>query len=116
MSEDDKSTATAVEIEIDQTSEHNFWSGLEMNIEGGGVFVATHQSLDVGTPISVEMSLPFEQEPVMATGEVLWIRAYNESSEAPPGVGVRFVDVRDEDIQKIRRFTERVREPIFFAA
>ena len=44
-----------VQIAIDLGSEHNFWSGLTMNMSEGGVFVATFRDVPVGTTLSVEM-------------------------------------------------------------
>jgi uncharacterized protein (TIGR02266 family) len=105
-----------VEIQVDQTSEHNFWSGLEMNMAEGGVFVATHRPLEVGACVRVEMRLPFDQEPVVASGTVLWTRPHSEENDLPAGVGVQFVDIAEAAIAKVRHFTENVREPLFYAA
>lgn len=112
----EKAQNAEMEIEIDQSSEHNFWSGLVPDMSEGGVFVATHRDLPVGTIVRVEVSLPSEKEPVVAEGEVDWTRAYNDGSEVPPGVGVRFVQLTDDARAKILRFIENVRDPIFFAA
>jgi type IV pilus assembly protein PilZ len=113
---DDEASKAAVEIALDHASEHNFWSGLPMDMSDGGVFVATHRPLPVGTRVRVAMTLPGEADPVMATGQVTWTRPHLEGSDAPAGVGVFFVDVEEEAIAKVRRFTKTVREPIFFAA
>src|SRR6476660_3108191 len=103
---DETASKAAVEIELDQASEHNFWSGLQMDMSDGGVFVATHMPLPVGTPVSVVMTLPFEDKPVVVKGHVTWTRPHQDDSDAPAGVGVVFVDVSDEVFAKVRRFTE----------
>ena len=51
---------------IDVFSDHNFWTGLSMNISEGGVFIATHHDVPVGTTIVLHMSLPFEEQPFFA--------------------------------------------------
>jgi hypothetical protein len=43
---------------IDLCSEHNFWTGLTMNISEGGVFVATHVMLDPGSLVGLHLELP----------------------------------------------------------
>jgi uncharacterized protein (TIGR02266 family) len=106
----------AVEIHVDHASEHNFWSGIEMDMSDGGVFVATHRPLDVGASVRVELNLPFEKAPVVVCGTVTWIRPHVEDSEIPAGVGVRFEEIEEDAIAKVRRFTETIREPIFWAA
>ncbi len=113
---DDKASKAAVEIELDHASEHNFWSGIQMDMSDGGVFVATHLPLEVGTRVRVAMILPGEEEAVIVKGHVTWTRAHHDNSDAPPGVGVFFVDIEDAAIAKVRKFTETVRDPIFFAA
>lgn len=54
---------TSVHVAIDIYSEHDFWSGLTMNISEDGVFVATQKILKPGTTLIVDMALPGEDEP-----------------------------------------------------
>lgn len=106
----------AVEVCIDLSSEHNFWTGLTMNISEGGVFVATHKIVPVGTTLGVEMTLPGDAEPVMALAEVRWSRDYTGNPDAPPGLGLQFVSLEPCAVDRIRAFVEKVREPLFFDA
>ncbi len=99
---------------IDVFSDHNFWTGLSMNISEGGVFIATHHDVPVGTTIVLHMTLPFEDEPVVTLGEVRWTRVFSNDSDAPPGVGVAFVGLDANASKKIKRFVANVREPLFF--
>jgi len=99
---------------IDVFSDHNFWTGLSMNISEGGVFVATHHEVPVGTTIVIHMTLPFEDEPLVTLGEVRWSRVFSNESDAPPGLGVQFIGLDATALAKIRRFVATVREPLFF--
>lgn len=105
---------TSMHVAIDVYSEHNFWSGLTMNISEGGVFIATQQIMKAGTMLIVDMDLPGEDEPIIALAEVRWSRLWCSDPDAPPGLGLKFVHLCDESLAKIRRFAERVREPMFF--
>jgi uncharacterized protein (TIGR02266 family) len=105
---------TSIHVAIDIYSEHNFWSGVTMNVSEGGIFVATHKMMKPGTTLIVDMDLPGEAEPIIALAEVRWSRAFTGDPDAPPGLGLKFVAMCDESLEKIRRFVERVRQPIFF--
>lgn len=105
---------TSMHVAIDIYSEHNFWSGLTLNVCEGGVFVATERMMRPGTMLIVDMALPGEEEPIIALAEVRWSRARSEDPDVPPGLGLKFVHLCDDSLVKIRRFAERVREPIFF--
>lgn len=104
----------SVTLEISLSSEHNFWSGLTLNVSEGGVFVATHQKVPVGTLLSLSMTLPDGRPPIVALGEVCWTRSYGGDDDIPPGFGVRFVDVAEADLARVRRFVASVRDPLYF--
>jgi uncharacterized protein (TIGR02266 family) len=98
---------------IDLCSEHNFWTGLTMNISEGGVFVATHEILSVGSLVALHLELPRERR-IMVLGEVRWSRAYTGDDDVPPGLGIKFVGLDLESLASIRRFMTTIREPLLF--
>ena len=100
---------------VNLSSEHNFWAGLTMNMSEGGLFVATHQAVPVGTTLLLRMTLPFESEEIVTVVEVRWTRAYNSAhDDVPPGLGLQFVDTDAGALAKIRKFVSTIREPLFF--
>ena len=105
---------TSVHVEVDMFSEHNFWSGLTMNVSEGGVFVATHAVAKVGTTLILHLELPNCDEPIVTLAEVRWTRPYNVDSDVPPGLGLQFVALDAISHAKIKRFVDTVREPLFF--
>lgn len=102
---------TALEVELHLSSESHFFSGLSGDISEGGVFVSTYRDLATGTPVDLEFSLPGSDRVVKAKGEVRWHR--NASEGAPPGVGIAFDEVSDEDRALIHRFCT-LRPPLYY--
>lgn len=97
---------------IDLCSEHNFWTGLTMNISEGGVFVATHVLLEPGSLVALHLELPATR--ILTLGEVRWTRPYTGDDDIPPGMGIQFTGLDVASLQAIRKFVTSVREPILF--
>lgn len=104
----------AIYASVDVVSEHNFWSGLTMNMSEGGLFVATHNVVPVGTMLLVNIVLPFERDAVVVMAQVRWSRPYSGQDDVPPGLGLQFVDPDAGALAKIKKFVATVREPLFF--
>jgi len=103
----------AVDLEVSLGSEHNFYAGLAENLSAGGLFVATHRLQKVGSKIDLTLRLPDSEETFQLSGEVRWVRVYNEQSDTPPGLGIRFAELSAEVTTAINRFLDQ-REPLFF--
>lgn len=99
---------------IDLCSEHNFWTGLTMNISEGGVFVATHEILPTGSLVGLHLELPRAPHRIMTLGEVRWSRAYTGNDDVPPGLGIQFVGLDEASALAIRKFVTTIREPLLF--
>lgn len=104
---------TTLKTSISFGSDSNFYTGFTRDLSEGGVFVATHNILEVGTVIDLEFSIPDNGPPFNVQGEVRWAAEYNESSDGHPGLGVRFISLSETDRQRIDRFV-RVRDSMFF--
>lgn len=103
----------SVDLDVSLGSDHNFYAGLAENISSGGVFVATHMLKPVGDVIKLTIHFPDSDRVVQATGEVRWVREYNESNDVPPGMGIRWTKLEDDDAKLVERFTT-LRQPLFF--
>ncbi len=99
-----------VEVEIGLTTESHIYTGLSLDVSTGGVFVATYDVSPPGTPISVYFVLP-DGHVVNAEGVVRWTRA--QTTDAPPGMGVAFVNIAPISLQHIARFCAS-RPPLYF--
>jgi uncharacterized protein (TIGR02266 family) len=104
----------AVYANVDLHSEHNFWSGLTMNMSEGGLFVATHNFVPVGAVLVLHITLGQEKEPLVLLAEVRWTRAYSGQEDVPPGLGLQFIDTDQAALAMIRKFVATIREPLFF--
>ena len=107
------SPRAAVSVEVSLESEHNFFAGLTENICEGGVFVATHSLRPIGTVVSVARRLPGVERLISAVCVVRWVRIYSEVSDAPPGMGLMFIVVSEDDMAIIRSFVD-TRAPLFW--
>jgi uncharacterized protein (TIGR02266 family) len=101
-----------VDLDVTVGSDHNFYAGFAENLSAGGVFIATHKLKPVGSKIELTVNLP-EGVQIRAEGEVRWIRVFNERSDTPPGMGVRFNGLADASVALIQKFLAR-RDPLFF--
>jgi hypothetical protein len=76
-----------------RTTLHPAWIAAETrNIGVGGAYIATHEIQDVGTPLTVELSLPTSDRVFSLPSIVRW-----SSPARPSGMGIQFVGV-DVDI------------------
>jgi uncharacterized protein (TIGR02266 family) len=103
----------AVDLDVSLGSDHNFYAGFAENLSAGGIFVATHLLKPVGSSIELSIHLPDHDEPICGKGEVRWVREYNERSDMPPGMGIRFNEIENKAVEAIEQFL-RQREPLFF--
>lgn len=103
-----------IELAIDAESEHALWAGITLDVEKGGVFVATHHVLSLGTIVELELSLPDGQPPMHIQGVVRWTRLHSSESDGAPGVGVKFIELDAREQERIAWFATTVREPIVF--
>ena len=101
-----------VDCAVTINSETNFYAGYVRNLSAGGIFIATHIVHPVGTKFDLSIHLDDgDSRVVRGVGEVRWIRALDQDSEMPAGLGIRFIDVEDDGVERITHFLER-REPM----
>lgn len=99
-----------IEVEIGLSSESHIYTGLSLDVSTGGVFVATYEPAPSGTSVSLYFVLP-DGFVVNADGVVRWTRA--ATADAPPGMGVAFVNISSEAIAHIASFCAS-RPPLYF--
>lgn len=102
-----------VGAQISMSSETNLYAGLTSDLSEGGVFVSTYQTLPVGTAVDLDLSFEEMGGPrIAARAEVRWIREESAGTDAISGMGLRFVELGEDDRKWIADFVKR-REPIF---
>ncbi|MDJ0764433.1 MAG: TIGR02266 family protein [Myxococcota bacterium] len=103
----------SIAVDIGIHSSTNFFTGFSQDISSGGLFVATFDTLAIGTKLTVNFNLP--DGPVLSLdGMVRWVREYNEiTPEMEPGMGIQFEDLPKNDRDAINQFMVKY-PPIFF--
>jgi uncharacterized protein (TIGR02266 family) len=98
---------------IDVHGDTTFYTGLSGNIDEGGIFIATFDQKPINSKIAVSFTLP-SGDAVITRGTVRWLREYNPANpDVVPGMGVRFMDLRDRDRKVIEKFLE-TKAPLFY--
>jgi hypothetical protein len=106
-----------VDAALAANSATNFYRGFDGNdvIAHGGLFVATYNIPELNERVAVRLSMPGGHE-FLAQGTVRWRRLAapggSHAPEAPPGFGLRFVDVPAAARELITRYVNN-REPLF---
>jgi uncharacterized protein (TIGR02266 family) len=86
--------------------------GLCGDISPGGLFVTTREHIPRGSLVELEVLLPDSDEALTLEAEVRWTREqWDEESKVVPGLGVKFIDVTDDDRESISRIIEAVGGP-----
>ena len=91
-----------VEWSVDCETEQTFLYASITNISEMGIFVATHEPLEVGTRLTLRFAMPGEQSPFILLGQVQWVNPIRMLSDNPnPGMGIRFVDLSSANRERI---------------
>jgi len=106
--------AIRVAAELGVHSVTNFYKGLSGNdvVDSGGIFIATYNIPEIGSPLSVKVHLPGGYE-FEALAVVRWTRDSPLSgADGSPGFGAQFTQISPEARQLVYRYV-RNREPLF---
>lgn len=114
-----------VEVTVDSTNTFYKAPGnraYTWDISEGGIFISAHRPPALGTRLSFQFTLPDSDAPIYALGEVSWVTGTmelpslaamakdNSRLAHPSGMGLRFVEVSDGDVERIRHFIHTSRE------
>lgn len=93
-----------VELEVDCATEQMAEpvTLTTQDVGEGGIFLKTEFPLDPGTRFGCRFHIG--NQPLLAEGEVAWIRNGPPESDPAPGMGVRFVAVDPDDSERLRQF------------
>ena len=101
----------AVDLDVTLDSAHNFYAALATNLSADGVFVSTHILQPIGMRCQLTIHVPGRAKPIKGVGEVRWVRGRTGPEEAPPGMGLQFVELEPGDRDLVEAFL-RQREPL----
>jgi CheY-like chemotaxis protein len=96
---------TITKIEISLEKDGRFLLGRSVNISSTGILLEVDRVLPQEGPVRLHFYLPADPKPLAVLAEVL--RA--EFSGARGKYGMRFIDMNEEDRERVSRFVHRIR-------
>jgi uncharacterized protein (TIGR02266 family) len=105
------SERASLSVELHMSSDSHIFTGLSGDISEGGVFVQTYRELADGSAVDMEFWLPGSNEALHLSGIVRWHR--DGSPDAPPGVGIAFDELSNDERDRIHRFCS-IRPPLYY--
>lgn len=91
-------------LEVDYHREDTFLFAYITDLSVMGIFIRTNTPEPPGTALNLRFTLPGDQRPLELEGEVCWINPFRpgDFSNLNPGMGVKFIDMTDEQRRRIR--------------
>ena len=85
-----------------------FHEGVALNINCGGLFIATENQLPADTLVELALYLLPQAAPLSCRARVAWVNhpEWMKSPDLPPGMGVQFVDPPETVIRAVRTHIE----------
>jgi len=85
-----------------------YHDGVALNVNCGGLFIATENQLPVDTLIELELHLLPQAAPLNCRGRVAWVNhpEWMKSPGLPAGMGVQFVDPSETVVRAVRAHIE----------
>ncbi len=77
-----------------------------INISEGGLYLRTVDPHPHGTILHVKFTLPHDSEPIKLAAEVVRSLHLGTQLETEPGMGLRFLDISDNTLNRIRNFVQ----------
>ncbi len=107
-------TRRPLETEIDFGGDSQFFTGFTKNISAGGLFVATHEELEMGSVIRIKFGITTLGREFDLAAEVRWHRPYRDDQPTvSAGYGVCFVNISEEDQAVLNEYLQTA-ETLFF--
>jgi uncharacterized protein (TIGR02266 family) len=100
-----------IATKVDLHTRTNFFVGESLNLSEGGLFVATHVAVAIGSEVELRFALP-SGKAIDVRGVVRWCRSPDDRRPMiVPGIGIQFVGLSEADQEEVRQFVA-IREPI----
>jgi len=83
------------------------YSGKFLNISGDGMYIRCKDLFPVNTKVNLSIKLPQTRKAIDVFGIVAWNADREIQPHAYPGMGVRFIDIANDDQEKILEFIDK---------
>ena len=79
------------------------------NISAAGICIIVYEDLALGTDLSLQVYLPGNDAPIYTKGRVVWKSEFKIGYGSKPcyDVGIGFLDIDEEDRQKILQYVSK---------
>lgn len=81
-----------------------------MNLSEGGMFLKSSFPLEVGTRLNCRFELPDGLGAVVVEAEVSWVRTGPPENLPPPGMGLRFLSLNQDEKERIQQYATAYEE------
>ena len=95
-----------VEMWVEESTDRELYFQRGANISAGGIFLERTIPHSKGTIVNLQFTLPDDSVPIKVKGEI--VNVGDATGEL--GMGVKFLDLKDEDLHRIEEFIERASE------
>ncbi|MDH4226885.1 MAG: PilZ domain-containing protein [Deltaproteobacteria bacterium] len=79
----------------------NVFFGYAKNISRGGLFISTVNPRKVGEEFKIAFDSPVDGKQIICNSAVAWIRNYSPETKLEAGMGMRFLDLNEEERKTI---------------
>jgi uncharacterized protein (TIGR02266 family) len=77
------------------------------NVSARGIFIVTNETHPVGTELSFELRTVDGANALRGKGRVAWVRSSDPQSTEPPGLGIAFTDLDEENRTLVAKMVEQ---------
>jgi uncharacterized protein (TIGR02266 family) len=102
-----KAERTQLVVRVEYSTIDDFFSEFSRDINQGGLFIETTRPLSLGAEVMMRFSLPGGDEAIETVGHV--VRISLGDREEPPGMGLEFEKLRDDDRGRIDELVRMLR-------
>lgn len=102
-----KAKRTQLVVRVEYSTIDDFFSEFSRDINQGGLFIETTRPLSLGAEVMMRFSLPGGDEAIETVGHV--VRISLGDREEPPGMGLEFEKLRDDDRGRIDELVRMLR-------
>lgn len=93
---------------IEYLSDRDLYQSYMPFIKEGGLFIRTTQKFELGSEVTLEVSLPDSLEDSEIVGKVCWVTPMGAQNGTPAGVGIAFVEDPDNIHHQIDKSLARM--------
>lgn len=102
-----RSPRTPFNIRVRYSTVDALFADFTRNINEGGLFIETEKPKSIGTEVTMRFNLPGHPDGIETIGRVVRITSGDEFS--PPGMGIEFDDLTDDDRARINALIRSLR-------